>query len=186
MPLRGFVFAAYDSTTFGNIRAFGITEDWKATALLKAEVWVETVTEGWQRFMAAWRKEEVDAARHRQDRRREKQRDLETCHHTRKRRILRSNTLDLVDESKGSLLCGRKTDRDQRSACTCVARFFLIFFSERAARGCALPDFFILFYLADHERVRPPSFFLYRFRFLFVLWRVRRTFFPSEWCFSTL
>ena len=26
---------------------------------------------------------------------------------------------------------------------------------------------------------------LYHFRFLFV-WRVRRTFFPSEWCFSTL
>ena len=39
---------------------------WKATAL-KAEVWVETVTEGGRRFMAAWRKEEVDAARHRQE-----------------------------------------------------------------------------------------------------------------------
>ena len=45
--------------------AFGIVGDWKATAL-KAEVWVETVTEGGRRFMAAWRKEEVDAARHRQ------------------------------------------------------------------------------------------------------------------------
>ena len=42
--------------------------DWKATAL-KAEVWVETVTEGGRRFMAAWRKEEVDAARHRQEKR---------------------------------------------------------------------------------------------------------------------
>ena len=47
------------------ILAFGIAVDWKATAL-KAEVWVETVTEGGRRFMAAWRKEEVDAARHRQ------------------------------------------------------------------------------------------------------------------------
>ena len=37
-----------------------------ATAL-KAEVWVETVTEGGRRFMAAWRKEEVDAARPRQE-----------------------------------------------------------------------------------------------------------------------
>ena len=27
-----------------------------------------------------------------------------------------------------------------------------------------------------------PSIFLYHFHFLFV-WRVRRTFFPSEWCF---
>ena len=29
--------------------------DWKATALLEAEVWAETVTEGGRRFMAAWR-----------------------------------------------------------------------------------------------------------------------------------
>ena len=50
------------------IRAFGIAEDWKAPAL-KAEVWVETVTEGGRRFMAAWRKEDVDAARHRQEKR---------------------------------------------------------------------------------------------------------------------
>ena len=49
-----------------DIRAFGITGDWKAMAL-KAEVWVETVTEGVRRFMAAWREEEVDAARHRQE-----------------------------------------------------------------------------------------------------------------------
>ena len=40
-----------------DIRAFGITGDWKAT-MLKAEVWVEAVTEGGRRFMAAWRKEE--------------------------------------------------------------------------------------------------------------------------------
>ena len=31
----------------------------------KAEVWVEAVTEGGRKFMAAWREEEVDAARHR-------------------------------------------------------------------------------------------------------------------------
>ena len=35
-----------------DIRAFGIAGDWKATAL-KGEVWVETVTEGGRRFMAA-------------------------------------------------------------------------------------------------------------------------------------
>ena len=43
---------------------------------LKAEVWVEAVTKGGRRFMAAWREEEEDAARRR----------------TRKRRILRSDT----------------------------------------------------------------------------------------------
>ena len=52
-----------------DIRAFGLAEkNWKATAL-KAEVWVDTVTEGGRRFMAAWSKEEVDAARHHQEKR---------------------------------------------------------------------------------------------------------------------
>ena len=49
-----------------DIRAFGVTGDWKAVAL-KAEVWIETVTEGGRRFMLAWREEEIDAARHRQE-----------------------------------------------------------------------------------------------------------------------
>ena len=40
-----------------DIRAFGITGDWKTMAL-KAEVWVEAVTEGGRRFLAAWRGEE--------------------------------------------------------------------------------------------------------------------------------
>ena len=47
-----------------DIRAFGIAGDWKVTAL-KSEVWVETVTEGGRRFMAA----EVDAAKHRREKR---------------------------------------------------------------------------------------------------------------------
>ena len=38
-----------------DIRAFGIKGGWKATAL-EAEVWVDTVTKGGRRFMAAWRK----------------------------------------------------------------------------------------------------------------------------------
>ena len=47
-----------------DIRAFDIAGDWKATTL-KAKMWVETVEEGGRRFLAAWREEEVDAARHR-------------------------------------------------------------------------------------------------------------------------
>ena len=39
-----------------DIWAFGIAGDWKATAL-KADVWVETVAEGGQTFMATLRKE---------------------------------------------------------------------------------------------------------------------------------
>ena len=52
----------------GEIQVFGITGDWKTMAL-KAEVWVEAVTEGGWRFMVAWREEEKDAARHRQEKR---------------------------------------------------------------------------------------------------------------------
>ena len=51
-----------------DIRVFGITGDWKTMAS-KAEVWVVAVTEGGRRFMAAWREEEEDAARHRQEKR---------------------------------------------------------------------------------------------------------------------
>ena len=55
------------------IRAFGITGDWKTMAL-KGEVWVEAVTEGGRRFMAACggkkRKTRPDIAM-----RRERQRD---------------------------------------------------------------------------------------------------------------
>ena len=42
--------------------------DWKTMAV-KAEVWVEAVTEGGRRFMVAWREEEEDTARHRQEKR---------------------------------------------------------------------------------------------------------------------
>ena len=35
--------------------ASGITGDWKTTAL-NIEVWVETITKGGRRFMAAWKK----------------------------------------------------------------------------------------------------------------------------------
>ena len=49
-----------------DIRAFGIAGEWNAMAL-KADVWVEAVTEGGRRFMAAWRKEEEGAARYRQE-----------------------------------------------------------------------------------------------------------------------
>ena len=50
-----------------DIGAFSITGgDWKATAL-KAEVRADTVMEGGRRFMAALRKKEVHAARHRQE-----------------------------------------------------------------------------------------------------------------------
>ena len=51
-----------------DIWAFGIAGDWK-TMTVKAEGWVEAVTEGGRRFMVAWREEEKDAARHRQEKR---------------------------------------------------------------------------------------------------------------------
>ena len=101
-----------------DIRTFGIAGDWKAAAL-KAEVWVETVTEGGRRFMAAWRKEEVDAARHRQEER-EATRLGNLFSHTEVWNFAKPHPLALVDESKDSSY-GRETDRDLRSACRCVA-----------------------------------------------------------------
>ena len=47
-----------------DVRAFVIAGDWKARAL-EAGVWFGTVTEGGRMVMAAWRKEEVNATRHR-------------------------------------------------------------------------------------------------------------------------
>ena len=55
-----------------NIRAFGIAEDW--------QVWVETATEGGRRFMAAWRKEEVDAARYCEEKREATRREKSLSH----------------------------------------------------------------------------------------------------------
>ena len=60
-------FSANYSTDFC-IRVFGITRGWKAMAL-KAMVWVDMVTEVGRRFMTAWRKEEVDAPRNREEKR---------------------------------------------------------------------------------------------------------------------
>ena len=51
-----------------DVRAFDIAGDWKVTAL-EAEVWVETITDGGRRLIATWRKEEIDAARHLQQKR---------------------------------------------------------------------------------------------------------------------
>ena len=44
---------------------------YKSYLLISHEVlvWVEAVTKGGRRFMAAWRQEEEDAARHRQEKR---------------------------------------------------------------------------------------------------------------------
>ena len=91
-----------------DIRAFGITEDWKATAI-KAEGWVDTVTGGGRRFMAAWRKEEEDAARHRRNETGKVVMAYESVE------LYEAPPIGLDDESKESLY-GCETDRDLRSA----------------------------------------------------------------------
>ena len=82
-------------------------------------MWVEAVTEGGRRFMAAWRKGEVDAARYRQEKR-EATRLGNLLSHT-EVEFCESTPFDLVDEPKESLY-GSESDRDLRSACCrCVA-----------------------------------------------------------------
>ena len=65
---RGRKEKAWTDCLQSDIQAFGLVGDRKATAL-EAEVWVEAVTEDRRRFMTAWRKEEVDASRRRQEER---------------------------------------------------------------------------------------------------------------------
>ena len=69
--------------------------------------------------MAAWRKEEVDAARHRQERR-EATRLGKLLAADGSVKFCEATHIGLVDEPKKSLY-GRETDRDLRSACRCVA-----------------------------------------------------------------
>ena len=117
-----------------DIRAFGITGDRKATAL-GAEVWVETVAEGGRRLMAAWSKEEIDAANI--ARRKERQRDWESYYRTRKRRILRSDTHWPSRRVEGNPCA------DARRTETCVAPwhvdasrgFYFILFSPNGQRA---------------------------------------------------
>ena len=54
-----------------DVRVFGIAGDWKIKAL-EPGVWVETATKGGRRFMTARRKYEMNAARHRQEKRKAK------------------------------------------------------------------------------------------------------------------
>ena len=85
--------------------------DWKAIAL-EADVWVETVTEGGLRFMAAWRKQEVDVARHRQEKKEATR--LGKLYRTRKGRTCEATPIGLLAEPKESYTGPRRTE-------TCVA-----------------------------------------------------------------
>ena len=91
-----------------DIRAFGIAGAFKAMAL-EAEVWVKTVTEGGRMFMAAWRKEGVDAARHRREKR-ETTRLGKSCYRIWKRRTCEGTPTGLVNEPKDSCTGARQTE----------------------------------------------------------------------------
>ena len=71
--------------------------------------------------MAAWRIEEVDAARLRQEKR-EATRLWETCDRTRKCRTCEATPIGLVDEPKESCSGARRTETcvAPRHACRCV------------------------------------------------------------------
>ena len=75
----------------------------------------ETVTEGGRRFMAAWGEKEVDAASHRQEKRRATRLGKLLSHTEGKGRIMRSDTLWPSRRAEG-ILYGRETNRDLRSA----------------------------------------------------------------------
>ena len=98
-----------------DIRLFGIAGHWKATAL-EAEVWVESITEGGRRLMAAWGKVEADVASgisRRRERQRDWEREVVIAHESVE--FCEAAPIGLADESKESLH-ERETDRDLRSA----------------------------------------------------------------------
>ena len=80
-------------------------------------MWIETVTEGGRRFMAAWRKKEVDTARHLQEKKEAIRPGKVVIAHESSVEFCEATPIGLVDtnESKKSLY-GRETDRDLRSA----------------------------------------------------------------------
>ena len=94
---------------------------------LEAGVWVETVTEGGRRFMAAWKKEDVDAARH--ARRRERERDWETCYRTAAHATCEATPIGLVDESKPVRARDLRSAYACRYATLCPSVLFVLFVS---------------------------------------------------------
>ena len=64
-------------------------------------MWVETVAEGGRRFMAAWRKEEVYAARHRQEKEGNETGKVAIAHGSVE--FCEATPIGLADESKESL-----------------------------------------------------------------------------------
>ena len=65
---RGGKEMEWTDCVLNDVRAFGIPGNWMTTALDEG-VWNDTVFEGGRRFMVAWRKEEENAARTRQEKR---------------------------------------------------------------------------------------------------------------------
>ena len=90
---------------------FVIAGVWKATAL-EPGVWVETVTEGGRRFTVAWRKEEVDAARHRQEKERSNETGKVVIAHG-SVEFCEAALIGLVDETKNPVRA--RDGRDLRS-----------------------------------------------------------------------
>ena len=95
-----------------DIRAFGITGDWKAMAL-KADVWVQAVREVGQRFMAAWRKRIGRRGQTSPGKERGNEIGKVVIAHE-SVEFCEATPIDLADESKESLY-GRETDRDLRN-----------------------------------------------------------------------
>ena len=80
---------------------------------LKAEVWIEAATESGRRFMAEWRNEEEDAARHRQEKR-EATRLGKLLSHTEAKNFAKRHPLAYPTSRRNPCTDARRTE-------TCVA-----------------------------------------------------------------
>ena len=106
-----------------------------------------------QRFMAAWRKEEVDAAMHRQEIR-EVTRLGKLYYSTRKRRTCEATPIPLVDESKEPCMGTRRTGNWVALRHVDASRDSYVIFYERGGvgGGAARLSLFVIFFLYSRAR----------------------------------
>ena len=124
-------------------------------------MWVETVTEGGRRFMVAWRKEEVGAARHRQEKR--EATGLEKLlSHTEEQNFAKRYPLASSTSLRNPCTGARRIETYVAPRHVDASHDFYLFSpneqrGERGGRGAA--RLFILLYFPcseDHEQDWPP------------------------------
>ena len=159
-----------------DLRAFGIKDDHWTTAAQDEGEWRRTAEQGPEHFMAKW----IAAGKARAE-----LRHAVVCSNVTGRNKERTAQSKRVHARSPQLISykWRELVSSRRMPCclSLVLRLFCFVSSPLSVSFFVSVSSFFCFF----GDVAFSEYFLYHYRFLFV-WRVRRTFFPSGWCFSTL